>query len=740
MKKCDLIVVSWNHLEFLRPCVEHIIENTRSPYRLIVADNASDAEIIGYLDKLKANSDKEITLVKNDKNLGFVKAVNQGLRISNAPYVCIFNNDTLPGEGWLMELVDFAEKHPDAGLFNPVCGGHIEEKLSVNEYAKKLLVSNKGKYMEMNQCQGFCMLVKRELIEKIGYLDEQFDTVGFDDTDYSMRAHLLGYKSLCVQSSYVYHREHASFGKMGDRKKIQSVLENRYFAKWPRHLRIAIIFSISEDTSDEKIENLLNSVLFLAREWCWINLLIFGKKEAKEKIEAIKRKINFPVHQNLKFNYLNKNFKALEITVRLLERSFGRKSRKRYDAVIYHSAEPVPFLKFLCSIQKCFPHEIDFTRFSKDKLESLLSVLRKEGLKEKTPLKCDIILPVYNQCEVTKKCIESIIRNTDTPYRLIIVSNGKDPKTKRFLSGIEARSDIEVTLVHNSENMGWVKSLNLGIKLSNAPYVCFQNNDTIVTAGWLRKLINILKLREDFGLINPTWGRRPAGMSIEKYNGLLEKKKKGCFVETDWCRGFSVVIKREVVERIGQVDEVYGLGYLDDVDYSVRAIEAGFITLCALDTYVYHQRNVTASEIFKEKWNEKHDRNERIYHKKWGRPLKIVVILNKEACVESEALNQVEESIFYLARKQHHIDIWSPRKFKERFKHTNIRVKTYPFFILPFLVSIDLRMNRKKREKKRYDAIFRYDSCREPANLTRTMKETVDRLKEKTKELIDVRL
>ena len=75
--------------------------------------------------------------------------------------------------------------------------------------------------MEMNQCQGFCMLIKREVIERIGYLDERFGIGGFDDTDYSMRAYRAGYKSVSVYSSYVYHKEHKSFDKIGKRKKIQ---------------------------------------------------------------------------------------------------------------------------------------------------------------------------------------------------------------------------------------------------------------------------------------------------------------------------------------------------------------------------------------------------------------------------------------------------------------------------------------------------------------------------------------
>ena len=547
--KCDIIIPIWNQLEFTKSCIDHVLNYTRYPYRLILVDNGSDVETKNYLENLKQTQKIEINLIRNEENLGFVRAVNQGLEVSKAPYVCILNNDTLPGTGWLTELVEFAEKHPDAGLLNPLCNGHIQRNLSVNEYAK-MVSSNKDKFMEMNQCQGFSMLIKRRLIDKIGYLDERFGIGGFDDTDYSMRVHNAGYRSVCVYSSYVYHREHASFNKMGERKKIQSNLEKAYFRKWPRHLRILVICSISEKVEDERITNFLKSMLFLARQWCWVNLLIFGGRAKSERIDNVKQGLNFPLHQNIKFNYLNNKIKILEISARILERAFGTKKRKRYDAVIYNEPKLTPLLNILCSFQKCTGEIIDFNYYSEEALKNIIVPLRNAS----NGMKCDIILPVCDQYEFTKKCIESIIRNTDTPYRLIIINNGKNPDTKRFLESLENKKDLELTLVNNNCNIGWVKALNKGIELSNAPYICFQNDDTVVTHGWLRKMINILRLQENFGMINPTWEGRPRNLSIDRYSSILERKAKKRFIETDWCRGFSTVIKRSVIEKIRKVD------------------------------------------------------------------------------------------------------------------------------------------------------------------------------------------
>lgn len=375
--RCDIIIPVWNQLDHTRTCIENLVRNTGYPYRLVVIDNASDADTRDYLAGLSIEG-RPVTLIRNSVNAGFVKAVNQGLKISEAPYVCLLNNDTIPAPGWLERLIDFAEAHEDVGLMNPVCDGHIDHSTRsslrpsalpgttlsllkgrsslahgrsrasseveaearrgidapIEEYAKRL-EANRGLYMEMNQCFGFCMLIKRDLIDKIGYLDEAFGIGGFDDTDYSMRAHKAGYRSVCVHDSYVYHKQHVSFSAMGDRKKLVAKGEAEYFRKWPRHLRVGVSFPVRSDTRDEEIARLLEGVLFMAREWCWVNLWVSGDiGKAKESLGRVSEKVGMPLHQNIKFNYLPAGLAGLQVLARLLERSFGTKRRKKYDSVL----------------------------------------------------------------------------------------------------------------------------------------------------------------------------------------------------------------------------------------------------------------------------------------------------------------------------------------------------------------------------------------------------------------------
>lgn len=373
--KCDIIIPIWNQLEHTKNCIDKVINNTRYSYRLILVDNGSDSQTRNYLIKLKNDKSLDVVIIRNENNLGFVRGVNQGLAVSDAPYVCILNNDTIPTMGWLERLVEFAESHNEIGIVNPLCSAPAGADL--DKYAESI-AGNKNAYMEMNQCFLFCALIKREVIEKIGYLDEAFGMGCYDDTDYSMRAGIAGYRCASVHSSCVHHLDGTSFKALGTRKILEKKGAEVYFKKWPRHLRIGVACSIDSGVNDNGVENLLSGILFLARQWCWINLWIFGKVgENKERVKKAVEKLKMPPHQNIKFNYMPGNFSGISILLKLLERSFGTKRRKKYDIVMVDNEKTASFLKTFS-----FIHSTEITAFSvnDDMLgtKSILDRIRKK--------------------------------------------------------------------------------------------------------------------------------------------------------------------------------------------------------------------------------------------------------------------------------------------------------------------------------------------------------------------------
>lgn len=269
--KCDLVLLSWNNLNLLKDCVSSILNNTNIPSRLIIVDNGSSEKgLREYLKSLEGNEVIEVHVIMNPSNEGFARGMNKGMGFSDAPYVCLLNNDIIVTEGWLGEMIKVASESPSIGVVNPSSnnfGLRLEKGIALKEFARTLKVEN-GKWIEMNACVGFCMLIKREVVNKIGFLDEGYGYAYFEDTDFSRRAQSAGYKCAMAKGCYVYHAE----GKSGKylKSKDQQFRRNaeKFFKKWGKPLRVAYIVSGKDISSDEKIrQNVENELKAHSRIW-----------------------------------------------------------------------------------------------------------------------------------------------------------------------------------------------------------------------------------------------------------------------------------------------------------------------------------------------------------------------------------------------------------------------------------------------------------------------------------------
>jgi GT2 family glycosyltransferase len=274
-------------------------------------------------------------LIRNESNLGYVRAINQGLGASDAKYICLLNNDTVVTKGWLSEMVAVAEYNPSIGIVNPssnTLGQRIPKDKTLQEYAYSLK-RYRREWVELGECFGFCMLIKREVISRIGEFDERYGLGYFEEVDYCYRAEKFGYKSVRSKAAYVYHIERVSFDKHPDKKRFyennRRLLENR----WGRQLKIGYI--ISRLPADTKNKNEIEQIiLFSARRHHWLSVYI--------KIDMVS-KFNFTEHSHIRilpFSGLFFNFFCL---LKLLT----RKPTRRFDLILCNS-------KFFYNIAKIF--------------------------------------------------------------------------------------------------------------------------------------------------------------------------------------------------------------------------------------------------------------------------------------------------------------------------------------------------------------------------------------------------
>jgi GT2 family glycosyltransferase len=271
--RCDIIIPVWNLKYYTQQCVESIIKNTYYPYRLIIIDNGSEKETKEYLESLK--NDKRLTgyiLIRNEENKGYTIATNQGMEISDAPYVCLHNNDTIVCKDWLSEMVAVAESSNEIGIVNPNSNNLGARKpwyMSLDKYAEKLMKENKSQYIEMATAIGFCYLIKREVINKIGILKVGYGLGNFEDTEYCIRAFNNGYKSVFARAAYVWHAENASFDLVKEYEEMFKKNQEMFYQMFGKPGRLLYMLTNKNEFYFDKLKK---ETYELAQKlnWVWI--------------------------------------------------------------------------------------------------------------------------------------------------------------------------------------------------------------------------------------------------------------------------------------------------------------------------------------------------------------------------------------------------------------------------------------------------------------------------------------
>jgi len=322
---CDIAIPVWNKKELTEKCVNSIFLNTEFPYRIVLIDNGSTEPTKSYLKSISAEYPDKIKLIANKENLGNTTAGVQGMKYSDAEYVCILDNDTFVCKGWLSEMIKVAELSDTIGIVNPNCnsfGLHKTEGQSLEDFSKELLSKNAGKYVEIGAAVGFCYLVKRKVINEIGCWDERFSPGYFEDTEYAMRAKKYGYKSVIASGAYIYHDEHSSF-KSREKKKYFEKLFNesreKFYELYGKPERI--LYVISRPVSNEK---LLNEKLYkYADKGNFVEVIIKKKYSGAKLIE----------HGNIKKIIFGNAFFKIKAWFRILAK------KKKYDHVFFDRYE-----------------------------------------------------------------------------------------------------------------------------------------------------------------------------------------------------------------------------------------------------------------------------------------------------------------------------------------------------------------------------------------------------------------
>jgi len=241
--KASVIVVTFDNLAFSRLCVASLLANTEYPnWELIVVDNGSTDGTPEFLRGV-AGRHRNVRLVFNEENRGFGPANNQGLAIAEGEILVLLNNDTLVPGGWLSRLATHLAD-PRLGLVGPASNRTCNEAQvaapyetygGMRRFAQERARQHDGDLVPIRMLAMYCTAFRRDVLRRVGFLDERYVQGMFEDEDYALRVKEAGYGVAWAPDAYVHHAYHASIGKLlpsGEYIALFRANQARFEEKW----------------------------------------------------------------------------------------------------------------------------------------------------------------------------------------------------------------------------------------------------------------------------------------------------------------------------------------------------------------------------------------------------------------------------------------------------------------------------------------------------------------------------
>lgn len=294
--KTSIVILTHNQLDITKQCLNSIRKHTPELIELIIVDNNSTDGTVAYL---KAQAD--IKVILNEKNYGFAKGCNQGFEISSGENILFLNNDTVVTENWLGNMLKLLYRDEKIGLVGPVTNCisgpqqipvTYKDLSFLDDFSEKNCKWQARCFKRVMRLVGFCLLVKRKVLEEIGVFDQRFDLGNYEDDDLCLRAVKKGWHLCIALDSYIHHIGSVTFYNCEDTKYRNLLAENSKIAreKWGFDLvgyllntnpEITVSLCMVVKNAEKTLTRTLESVKGLVDEIIIVDL---GSKDSTKKI------------------------------------------------------------------------------------------------------------------------------------------------------------------------------------------------------------------------------------------------------------------------------------------------------------------------------------------------------------------------------------------------------------------------------------------------------------------------
>ncbi|MDF9436053.1 glycosyltransferase [Chromohalobacter israelensis] len=236
----DIVIPVFNALDDVRQCVASIKKH-RGEYggKNIIVNDGSDEDTTKFLQAI-CGKDDDFELIEHKSNLGYTKTVNDGLKRSSSDFVITLNSDTVVTPGWLDGLIRCMNHDERIGVVGPLsnaaswqsvpklkdgdgsfCINEVPDGFSFESFSSLVTQVAVPTYPRLPFINGFCFMIRRAVLDKVGLLDEELFPSGYgEENDFCIRVLDAGFDLAVADDVYVYHSKSKSFGH--ERRKVLS--------------------------------------------------------------------------------------------------------------------------------------------------------------------------------------------------------------------------------------------------------------------------------------------------------------------------------------------------------------------------------------------------------------------------------------------------------------------------------------------------------------------------------------